>query len=55
MHVHVEKDDANGKIWLEPLTEIAYIHGFSNKEINQILEIVGDEIVTLRTKWNEVV
>jgi hypothetical protein len=53
IHVHVGKGDANGKIWLEPKIEIAYMHGFSNREINQIIKIVGEEIVTLRTKWNE--
>ena len=53
MHIHVEKGDGNGKIWLEPVIAIAYMHNFSTKEINQIIGIVGREIVTLRNKWNE--
>ena len=53
IHIHVEKGDGNGKIWLEPTISIAYMHGFSSKEINQIVEIVEKEIVTLRNKWNE--
>ena len=53
MHIHVEKGDGNGKIWLEPNVNIAYMHNFSTKEINQIIKIVGNEIVTLRAKWNE--
>ena len=53
MHIHVEKAGANGKIWLEPDVKIAFIHGFSGKETNQIVEIVENEIVTLRNKWNE--
>lgn len=53
MHIHVEKAGSNGKIWLEPSVNIAYMHGFSAKEINQIVQIVEKEIVTLRTKWNE--
>ena len=53
MHIHVEKGDGNGKIWLEPIVNIAYMHNFPTKEINQIIEIVENEIVTLKTKWNE--
>ncbi len=53
IHIHVEKGDGNGKIWLEPEISIAYMHSFTSKEINQILEIVKKEIVTLRNKWNE--
>ena len=53
MHIHVEKGDGNGKIWLEPIVNIAYVHNFSTKEINQIIEIVENEIVTFKTKWNE--
>jgi len=53
IHIHVEKAEAHGKIWLEPEISIAYMHNFSNKDINQIIEIVEKEIVTLRNKWNE--
>lgn len=53
MHVHVEKAEANGKIWLEPIVNIAYLHGFTTKEMNQIMEIIESESVTLRNKWNE--
>jgi hypothetical protein len=53
IHVHVEKGDGNGKIWLDPDIEIAYMHNFSSKQISQILRIVKDQIVTLKTKWNE--
>ena len=53
MHVHVEKAGSNGKIWLEPNVDIAYMRGFSGKETDQIVEIAKREIVTLRNKWNE--
>ena len=53
MHIHVEKAEGNGKIWLEPMITIAYMHDFSSKEIKQIIEIVEKEIVTLKNKWNE--
>ena len=53
IHVHVEKGEGNGKIWLEPNIDIVYMHDFTNKEINQIIRIIEEEIVTLRNKWNE--
>jgi len=53
IHIHVEKAEGNGKIWLEPTITIAYMHDFSNKEIKQIIEIVEKEILTLKNKWYE--
>lgn len=33
IHVRIEKGNANGKVWLEPGIEIAYMYGFNNKEV----------------------
>ncbi len=35
-HVHVTKGEANGKIWLSSTIEIAYMHNFTQSEINVI-------------------
>ncbi len=53
IHIHVKKGSAEGKIWLEPKCLIAYLHGFTNAEENNILEIVNDNFEFLKTKWNE--
>ncbi|MEO7293705.1 MAG: DUF4160 domain-containing protein [Ginsengibacter sp.] len=53
MHVHVEKAGANGKIWLEPDLNIAYMHHFTSKEVQQIMEIIATKLLTLKQKWNE--
>ncbi|MBC7588181.1 MAG: DUF4160 domain-containing protein [Chitinophagaceae bacterium] len=52
IHIHVAKADADGKIWLEPIIKIAYLHGFSPKEENYILEIVEANIKLFKQKWN---
>ena len=52
IHVHVAKADADGKIWLEPIIKIAYLHGFSSKEENYILEIVETNFELFKQKWN---
>lgn len=49
VHVHVIKGGANGKIWLLPNIEIAYMNGFTNSEIKMIIETTE----TFKAKWNE--
>jgi hypothetical protein len=53
VHVHIEKGNAAGKIWLEPGISIAYMYGFSEREVQQIMVIVHSELKTLKQKWNE--
>jgi hypothetical protein len=53
IHVHVTKGNANGKIWLEPTIEIAYMRGFSNSEQKVILEAIHANSEIFKTKWNE--
>ncbi len=53
MHVHVEKAEAVGKIWLEPETKIAYMYKFSTRERTQILSLVITNIEIFKQKWNE--
>ena len=52
-HVHVKKGDGEGKIWLEPDLEIAWMHGFTNREENSIWQIAGEHAVMFKTKWYE--
>jgi hypothetical protein len=52
-HMHIEKGGAIGKIWLEPIVTIAYTQGFTTTELRQIMEIISENHVTLKQKWNE--
>jgi len=52
-HVHVQKGDAEGKIWLEPLPSAAYFKRFSSAEQKDILDIVRNNIEYLISKWYE--
>ncbi len=51
-HIHVDRDDATLKAWLEPL-ELARSRGFRAKEINVILGIITDNRSTLLEAWND--
>ena len=52
MHVHVEKGDAEGKVWLEPSIKVAYMHGFSSKDEKKIMEIINKRLSAIKQKWD---
>jgi hypothetical protein len=52
-HIHVEKGDAEGKIWLEPKLKIAYLNGFNNTEAKQIAVITFEYSEQFKEQWNE--
>jgi len=43
-HIHVEKGDAIGKVWLEPDVEPEYLIGFTPKEKKNILKIIRENL-----------
>jgi len=53
VHVHVEKGDGVGKIWLEPSLMPQYFDRFKAKEKKDILKIVTDNQELLKAKWHE--
>jgi hypothetical protein len=53
IHVHVTKGNADGKIWLEPGVEIVYMHGFTNAEQRDIMEIILVNLEQFKNKWHE--
>ena len=51
-HVHVVKDDAEVKIWLEDLT-VAKEHGINARDLARILEKTGVERENFLEAWHE--
>ena len=51
-HVHVERDDAEAKFWLDPV-RLERSHGFAAKEINMIEKLVVENEQKLLGCWNE--
>ena len=51
-HVHVRRDRAVCKFWLDPLA-LARNHGFSARELNRIREIIRDERTKIEEAWRE--
>ena len=40
IHIHIEKADATGKVWLEPI-EVEYFIGFSAREQREIMKFIN--------------
>ncbi len=51
-HVHVERDDAEAKFWLDPV-RLERSHGFSRKELNKIRALVEEHREELLESWDE--
>ena len=51
-HVHVERDEATCKFWLQPLT-LASSHAFSPKELNRIRGVVQANLALIEEAWDE--
>ena len=52
-HIHVEKGDAEGKIWLEPDLAVAYFRGFNSAEQNDIMKFTVDNHNKFIKGWYE--
>jgi hypothetical protein len=51
-HIHVERDAADAKFWLDPV-RFQWSHGFGAHEINRIERIVIEHHQQLLDSWNE--
>ncbi|MBD3646359.1 MAG: DUF4160 domain-containing protein [Pseudomonadales bacterium] len=51
-HVHVQRDDAIAKYWLEP-TKLASSQGFRPSELNRIRSIIVESHSHLIEAWDE--
>lgn len=51
-HVHVERDDAQAKFWLDPV-RLAGSHGLRSSELSQIQGLVEEHRQDLLEAWDE--
>jgi hypothetical protein len=51
-HVHVERDDAEAKFWLEPI-RLERSKGFGGAELRRIEGIIQANITQILERWNE--
>jgi hypothetical protein len=51
-HVHVERDDSEAKLWLDPV-RLEWSRGFNSKEINRVRALVEQHREEILENWNE--
>jgi hypothetical protein len=51
-HVHVERDEATAKFWLEPV-RLERSRGFSRVEIGRVERLVEENAAELLRSWHE--
>lgn len=51
MHVHVQSQNGEAKLWLEPKIELAQHIGLSRHEINETLRLVQEHENEIRNAW----
>jgi hypothetical protein len=51
-HIHVERDDATGKFWLDPIA-LASSRGFRSHELSELLTIVQANRALFLERWRE--
>ena len=51
-HVHVERDAAEAKIWLDPV-QVERSRGFSSKDVRTIQFLIEEHHETLLGSWND--
>jgi len=53
VHVHVEKGEKDGKIWLEPEIKVKFLNDFKTQESKEIMRIVEKNAELFKRKWYE--
>ena len=51
-HIHVQRDRALAKFWLEPVS-LAQSKHYSAQELNVVRKHIEDNITTMLEAWNE--
>jgi hypothetical protein len=52
VHVHVAGKGGEGKIWIDPVIEVARVHGLGDRAVAVALELVREREDEIRRAWN---
>jgi hypothetical protein len=53
LHVHVRRENAVAKFWLEPVPEVASSHGIAAHELHELLDVAAERKAEIERFWNE--
>ena len=52
IHVHVATPDGVAKFWLEPKMDLAKNHGFSDKDLRVVQQLIEEHEDEIRSAWH---
>jgi hypothetical protein len=53
VHVHVEKDGKEAKLWLRPMVRVAYNDGYDARALRALIGIVEANREMIERSWDE--
>ncbi len=53
IHIHVDRDGVEAKIWLIPEIRVAYNDGYDARTVRELLEVVEENQNRIVRSWNE--
>jgi Domain of unknown function (DUF4160) len=53
IHIHVEKNGNEAKIWLHPNLRVAYNDGYDGRTLRELLQIVAANKPRVERAWDE--
>ena len=53
LHIHVEKDYVEAKLWLRPTVQVAYNDGYDARTLRELLSLVEANVDRIVRAWNE--
>ncbi len=53
VHIHVTRDRASAKFWVQPEVSVAYNRGFSAKVLSQLMSVIEDRTDEIESAWND--
>lgn len=53
VHVHVTKDEADAKFWLQPEVKLAYNKGFNTRTLARLSRVIDERREEIERAWDE--
>lgn len=53
IHIHVERGEAEAKLWLHPQVSVAESHGFHARALRDIIELVERQRDLIERAWHD--
>jgi len=53
MHIHVTGPDGEAKFWIEPIISLDCYYGLSEKQLNELQQVVEENQNEIKKQWKK--